>query len=124
MLEDINRLSRTSIITFELKGIPINENLPAASDSLTLFIDATDTSWIKLLIDGSKVEEFTLFPHSTKDIKALKNYKIIVGNSAGLHLRLNNKSLEFSGKKNEVKFVSIDSTGLKYLSQQPSFGNQ
>jgi len=100
------------------------QNFSSSSDSLTLYIDASDTSWIKLLLDNSKVEEFTLFPHSTKDIKALKNYKIIVGNSAGMHFRLNNKSLGFSGKKNEVKFISIDSTGLKYLSNQPTFGNQ
>lgn len=99
------------------------QNFSSSSDSLTLYIDASDTSWIKLLLDNSKVEEFTLFPNSTKDIKALKNYKIIVGNSAGMHFRLNNKPLGFSGKKKEVKFIYIDSTGLKYLSQQPTFGN-
>ena len=93
------------------------------ADSLTLEIDALDTSWVKILLDNSKVEEFTLFPHSKKEIKAKKNYIIVVGNSAVTHFALNNKPLEFSGKKKEVKYISVDSTGLKYLTTPPNFGN-
>lgn len=95
----------------------------AVSDSLSLEIDATDTSWVKLLIDGSLHEEFTLFPHSTKNIRAAKNFQIIVGNAAVTHFSLNKKPLEFSGKNKEVRYISIDSTGLKYLSAPPNFSN-
>ncbi len=93
-------------------------------DSLSLEIDVSDTSWVKLLLDDSKTEEFTLFPGSRKDIKAAKNYQIIVGNAAVTHFILDKKPLNFSGKKKEVKYISIDRTGLKYLSEPPNFGNQ
>lgn len=93
------------------------------SDSLSLEIDATDTSWVKILIDDSVSEEFTLFPHSRKDIKAAKNYQLIVGNAAATHFSLNKKPLNFTGKNKEVRYISIDSAGLKYLSAPPNFGN-
>ena len=40
---------------------------------------------------------------------------LTVGNAASIELTLNGKLLNFTGKKNEVKEVSIDSTGLKLL---------
>ncbi len=95
----------------------------AGVDSLSLEIDVSDTSWVKLLLDNSISEEFTLFPGSRKKIKAAGNYKIIVGNAAVTHFILDKKPLNFSGKKKEVKYISIDSTGLKYLSSPPNFGN-
>ena len=91
-----------------------------ASDSLLLHIETTDTSWIKILLDDTKVEEFTLFPFSKKDIRAKRNYQLIIGNSAAMHFQLNNKPLNFTGNKREVKFISIDSSGLKYLSSPPN----
>lgn len=93
-------------------------------DSLTLEIDASDTSWVKLLLDNSKTEEFTLFPGSRKDIKAAKNFQIVVGNAAVTHFILDKKPVNFTGKNKEVKYISLDSTGLKYLSEPPNFGNQ
>ncbi len=93
----------------------------AAGDSLSLLVQTDDSSWIKLLLDGSRVVEYTLLPHSFKEIKALKNFQMIVGNAAAIQFKLNNKPLSFKGGKNEVKYVSIDSTGLKYLQTPPNF---
>lgn len=93
----------------------------AASDSLLLNIETTDTSWVKILLDDSVAEQFTLFPYSKKEIKAKRNYKIIVGNSGVVHFKLDNKPLNFTGGKHEVKYISIDSAGLQYLSAPPNF---
>ena len=93
----------------------------AAGDSLSLLIQTDDSSWVKMLLDGKTVEEYTLLPHSVKDIKALRNYQMIVGNASSIHFKLNNKPLSFTGSKNEVKYVTIDSTGLKYLQTPPNF---
>ncbi len=119
-----NASERYTVETPKPESSEATNNFSNSSDSLSLQIDATDTSWIKIMLDGSTVDEFTLFPHSTKDIKARRNYELIIGNAAAMHFKLNNKPLNFTGKKNEVKFISIDSTGLKYLSQPPTFGNQ
>ncbi len=92
-----------------------------SGDSLSLLIQADDTSWIKMLLDGKTVEEYTLLPHSFKNVRALRDYQMIVGNSSAVQFKLNNKPLSFTGKEHEVKYVSIDSTGLKYLQSQPNF---
>lgn len=99
---------------------PTDTTYVAAPDSLLLNIETTDTSWVKILLDDSVSEEFTLFPYSQKNIKAKRNYKIIVGNSGAVRLKLNNKPLNFAGNKREVKYISIDSTGLQYLNSPPN----
>ena len=94
-------------------------NKPIASDSLNLTIISNDTSWIKIIVDDKKVDDFILFPHSQKDVVAGNNFKITFGNAGGIELSLNNKSLNFEGKKGQVKYISIDKGGLKYLSNPP-----
>ncbi|MHB1686486.1 MAG: helix-turn-helix domain-containing protein [Ignavibacteriaceae bacterium] len=90
------------------------------SDSLSLMIESKDTSWLKILLDGKTENVFTLFPYSKKEIKAKKNYQLTIGNAAAIQLALNGKPLNFTGKKNEVKQVSIDSAGLKFLTPPQS----
>jgi Helix-turn-helix domain/RodZ C-terminal domain len=97
-----------------------SKNSMAKSDSLNLTIRANDTSWVKIILDDSMEDEFILFPKSQKTISAEKNYKITFGNSASIVLTLNNKSLDFAGKRGSVKYVYIDKNGLKYLSTPPS----
>jgi len=94
---------------------------PVVIDSLELSISASDTSWLKISIDGNKVVEFSLFPNHTKTIKAASNYSMIVGNSGGTHFKLGDKDLNFAGEKNKVKYLSIDKDGLKYLASEPTF---
>ncbi len=103
------------------KPQPTDSTYVASTDSLSLIIGTNDTSWVKLLLDGSRAEEFTLLPHAIKEIKTLRNYQIIIGNSAAVQFKLNNKNLNFTGNKHEVKYISIDSSGLKYLTTPLNF---
>ncbi len=103
---------------------PDNAGAIVTSDSLSLLIRATDTSWIKIGTDNNGAEEFKLFPMSSKIVKAATGYTMIVGNSGSTQLKLNNKDLNLSGKKNEVKYISIDKNGLKYLDNPPTFGQK
>jgi cytoskeletal protein RodZ len=84
----------------------------AKSDSLSLVLESKDISWIKVIADGTKPVEFTLAANTQKEVKALKNFRITVGNAGAIQLTLNNKPLNFSGNKHEVKYVSVDSAGL------------
>jgi cytoskeletal protein RodZ len=90
------------------------------SDSLSLLIKTSDTSWVKILLDGTEVDEYTLFPNSEKVLKAKNNFNLIIGNSGVMRFFLNNKPLNFEGKKYQVKYILIDSSGLKYLENPPS----
>jgi len=89
-------------------------NKSVNSDSLRLLITANDTCWVKALLDGSKKEEFKLYPHNHKLLSAAYNFKITFGNSYGVQLKLNDNPLNFETKTN-VSNVYIDSKGLNYL---------
>ncbi len=115
----------SEVIKENEKQYDLNKPKPAAadstfvsapSDSLSLLIVADDTSWIKIILDGKGENTFTLFPNSKKILKTKSSYQLTIGNAAAIKLALDNKPLNFSGGKHEVKEVLIDSTGLKYLS--------
>jgi cytoskeletal protein RodZ len=87
------------------------------ADSLKLTIKATDTSWIRIEFDDSRTEEFILFPRSEKSMKTSNNYKLVIGNSAGIQLELNGKALAFKSK-GSVQRLQIDSSGVKEIEQK------
>jgi cytoskeletal protein RodZ len=86
----------------------------AKTDSLKLLVIATDSCWIKALLDSSKWVEFKLSAHSSKLLTASSGFKITFGNSYRVHLQLNDKPLSFDAKS-KVSNVYIDSKGLNYL---------
>ncbi len=94
------------------------------TDSLSLTLQASDTSWVKIIMDGQKVEEFILFPKSVKKLKAQSKFEMTLGNSGAMNFSLDNKPLNFKGKHKQVEYILIDSTGLKYLKSPPNFNQQ
>lgn len=101
---------------------PIVEK-PAPVDSLTLEVSAKDSAWFQIRVDNSQILEFVLYPNASKTLKAAAGFKMTIGNSGDTRLKLNGKNLDLTGKKKEVKYVSIDKSGLKYL-QPPSNPDQ
>ena len=116
-IEEVIKENKQRYIANEKTDSLANKSI--SSDSLNLTIMSKDTSWIKIIVDDKKVDDFILFPHSQKNIVAGNNFKITIGNSGGIELNLNNKSLNFEGKKGQVKYISISKGGLKYLSNPP-----
>jgi transcriptional regulator with XRE-family HTH domain len=86
------------------------------SDSLKLLISASDSCWVKALLDNSKKDEFKLYPHGSKLLLAASNFKVTFGNSYKIQLQLNNKPLSFNAKT-KVSNVYIDIKGLNYINQ-------
>jgi len=101
----------------------VTDNTQSA-DSISLTVFSNDTSWIKIIFDDSREEEFTLFPNSQKKLRSKDNFKIIVGNSGGIKFSLDNEQLNFAGKAGTIKYVLIDSSGLSYLKNPPSLRNE
>jgi cytoskeletal protein RodZ len=89
------------------------------TDSLILNIYTSDSSWIRILMDDNRVDEFLLFPQGQKTIRAGNNFKITFGNSGGIQLRLNYKQLEFTGKPKAVSHVLINKSGIQMLNKAP-----
>jgi cytoskeletal protein RodZ len=101
-----------------------SQNNTLSTDSLNLIIQTTDTSWVRLILDDTREEEFILFPNAKKSIRAANNFKITFGKSSAIKLQLNNKPLTFNPKSKAVSHVKIDSQGVEYLQNQPQAGKQ
>lgn len=84
-------------------------------DSLSLRINAIDTSWMRVMIDNKFNDEFTLSPSLTKSLKAKSNFSILIGNAGGIELVLNGKKLPKIGKKGEIKNIKVDLDGIHYM---------
>ncbi len=100
------------------------QNIAVSGDSLYLLIQASDTSWIKLILDNTKEEEFILFPNSQKSLKAADDFKITFGRSSAIKLQLNNKPLDFKPTSKSVSHVKISSNGIEYLDNPPRAGQE
>ncbi|GAB4289407.1 MAG: DUF4115 domain-containing protein [Ignavibacteriaceae bacterium] len=94
--------------------------LSEITDSLVVTIASSGTSWVQIIKDNRKLEEFMLYPNSGKSVKAADNFEMILGNSGSLSIMLNQKKLDFSGEPGKVRYVRVDSTGLEYLNYRPT----
>ena len=80
-------------------------------EKFILKINASDTSWVKLVIDNSKSEEYILIPNSTKSFEASTTIDVTLGNSGGIVLFLNDEQLDFKGVKGKVRNLRVDENG-------------
>lgn len=87
----------------------------ATQKSFTVKVTATDTSWMRVLIDDKITDEFMLNPNSAKDLTAEDNMKFLLGNSGGVQFWLNGENLNFQGVKGVIKNVRIDKNGLSLI---------
>lgn len=104
----------------ESNNTPEISSFEAVSDSISLSIFASDTSWVKIILDNTQEDEFILFPNSQKQIKATQSYKLILGNSGAIRFQLNDKPLTFTGKPRTIQYIQIDAEGLKILNSPPT----
>jgi cytoskeletal protein RodZ len=96
----------------------------ANMDSLSLTFFAKETSWVYIVLDNNRAEEFTLSPNYKFTVKALNDFKVTVGNSGGVSLQLNNQPVDFSGRSGSVRNFKLDKTGLVYLNAPPKLEKQ
>ncbi len=92
-----------------------SETAAFTGDSLSLKLLTSDTSWIKFVLDSKEPKEMIMMPNRSKVLKARSAFELIIGNSAGVKLQLNDSELDFSGKKGEVKRIRITTAGIQNL---------
>ncbi len=101
---------------FEVKE---EEPIAVVADSLVLEIAAKDTSWVRVLIDNTKNEEFILYPNRKKELKGITSFNILLGNAGGVDLFLNGTNLNYQGRTGRVRNVLVDKDGLNQITPQP-----
>lgn len=90
-----------------------------SSDSLYLTFFAKDTSWVFVVLDNNRTQEFTLYPNSKFSVAASSEFKATVGNSGGVTLQMNNQAVDFTGRAGSVRHFKLDKNGIVYLNTPP-----
>lgn len=85
---------------------PSVQSLPphasVSGDSLLLFISASESAWISLIMDDKIKSEILLLTDKSMQWKAAHNFKLTVGNAGGIKIKLNNKEVPSLGKRGAV----------------------
>ena len=80
---------------------------PAAASKLMLQISALEDTWIKIIVDNQEPKEYNLRSGDQLDEEATRGYNLLIGNAAGLELKLNGKPVKSFGKQGEVVNLQI-----------------
>lgn len=78
-----------------------------APEKLVLQMTAVEDTWIKVIIDNNDPKEYNLSAGEQMEIEASAGYNLLIGNAAGLVLKLNEKPIPISGKIGEVVSIQL-----------------
>jgi len=78
-----------------------------SSKKLVLQITAIEDTWIKVIIDNKNPKEYNLSAGEQVEIEASAGYNLLIGNAAGLVLKLNKKPIPISGKTGEIVSIQL-----------------
>jgi cytoskeletal protein RodZ len=76
-------------------------------EKLVLQITAVEDTWIKVIIDNKEPNEYNLSAGEHMELEALAGYNLLIGNAAGLVLKLNEEAIPISGKIGEVVSIQL-----------------
>ena len=83
-----------------------SESKDPDSDKHVLNIAALEDLWMKIIIDNGSSKKYELKAGDQLELMAASNFSILIGNAAGVKIRLNDKLVPLSGKSGEV--VNLD----------------
>jgi len=76
-------------------------------EKLILKIMAIEETWMKIIIDDQKPNEYYLKPGDQVELEATLGYNLFIGNAGGVRLLLNSESIEVPGKSGQVVNLKI-----------------
>jgi len=97
----------------ETQNVDLNEPVQLPDSSFSLRIEANDKCWIRIIIDENDTSEYSLINKTVKNFDVENNISLLIGNSGGIKLFLNNELLEFGGRKGKVLNCNIDKYGVQ-----------
>jgi len=103
----------------------LNEkNKTAQLNKLNLTITGTSRSWMRILIDDEKTNEFIIDSGIKKDFYANEKFYLHIGNSGGVKLLLNGNDLKLSGSEGRVRKIAVTKDGIEYLRRKDFLSNE
>jgi len=79
----------------------------AAVDKLLLKVTALEDTWLKVIIDEKDSTEYSLSSGDNLELEAHSGYNLLIGNSGGLKITLNDKPVPIPGKSGEVVTIHL-----------------
>jgi len=72
------------------------------SGQLILQISAKEDTWVKVIVDENESTEYNLKAGDSLQIEAKTGYNLLIGNAAGVILKLNDKPVSIPGESGQV----------------------
>ncbi len=76
-------------------------------DKLLLKISVLEDTWLKVIIDEKDSTEYTLIIGDKLELEATSGYNLLIGNSGGLEITLNDNPVPLPGKSGEVVTINL-----------------
>ena len=77
------------------------------AEKLVLRVTALEDTWLKIIVDEKESSEHTLTSGQKIEFEATAGFNLLIGNSAGLKITLNDKPIPLSGKSGEVVTINL-----------------
>lgn len=87
--------------------MPTDAVRPPIAAKLRLNIDATEETWMKIVIDDHESKEYTLYPGDHIELEAVSGYSLLVGNAGGIRLFLDGKPVAVAGRSGQVVKIKL-----------------
>jgi hypothetical protein len=78
-----------------------------AAEMLLLKVTALEDTWLKVIIDEKDSTEYTLTSGDHLELEATSGYNLLIGNSEGVKITLNDKPVPLPGKNGEVVTINL-----------------
>jgi len=82
-------------------------NLGIGSKPNMLTVNAVETTWLRIELEGGMSEEVLMKPGETKQWTSTKGFSIKVGNAGGVRLVLNDRDIGIPGAKGQVVKLTL-----------------
>lgn len=95
----------------------VSSSASTASGAVQVLLKASEDSWLSVTADGRNKFSGVLKANETRQIDANEKVKVIAGNSGGLDISLNGKSIGPIGRAGQKRTVEFTPEGAHVLSQ-------
>lgn len=92
-------------------GAPAAEN----AGSVHVMITAQEPTWVSARSDGRVVYSGTLQTNEKKDLAAVDQVRLVVGNAGGINIELNGKPVPPLGPRGQVRVVQFSPGGVQIV---------
>jgi transcriptional regulator with XRE-family HTH domain len=86
---------------------PDAETGKAVAEKLVLKITVLEDTWLKVIIDEKDSTEYSLTSGDKLELQATTGYNLLIGNSGGVKIVLNDKPVPLAGKSGEVVTIKL-----------------